>query len=85
MYYVGVSVGAYVCVCVCVCVCDSSETIEVTIIKLRTVTATSMVMHHVLITLILTFIQGHTDLHHENNKCLIISETVQAMSIKCSF
>ena len=34
-------------------------------------------MHHVLI--ILTFIQGHTDLKHENNKCLIISENVQAM------
>ena len=41
-----------------------------------------MRIHHVLIILILTFIQGHTDLNHENNKCLIISETFQAMPIK---
>ena len=41
-----------------------------------------MRMHLVLIILILTFIQGHTDLNHENNKCLIISETIQAMPIK---
>ena len=39
-------------------------------------------MHHVLIILALTFIPGHTDLNHENNKCLIISETIQAMPIK---
>ena len=31
-------------------------------------------MHHVLI-LALTFIQGHTDLNHENNNCLIVSES----------
>ena len=37
-------------------------------------------MHHMLI--ILTFIQGHTDFNHENNKCLIISETVQTIPIK---
>ena len=47
------------------------------IIKLGTMTASDMIMHHVLITLTLTFIQGHTDLNHENNKCLI-SENVQA-------
>ena len=39
-------------------------------------------MHHVLIVLTVTFIQGHTDRNHENNTCLIISETIQAMSIK---
>ena len=30
----------------------------------------------------LTFIQGHPDLNHEDNKCLIISESIQAMPIK---
>ena len=55
---------------------DSSETVEVIIIKLGTVTASDMRMHHVLIILALPFIQGHTDLNHENNKCLIISETI---------
>ena len=30
----------------------------------------------------LNFIQCHTDLTHENNKCLIISETIEAMPIK---
>ena len=37
-----------------------------------------MKMHDVLIILTLTFIQGYTD-RNENNKCLIISETVPAM------
>ena len=72
---------AKVCPCVCVCVSlarDSSETIEVIIIKL---TATDMLMHDVLIILILTFIQGHTDLNPENSKCSIISETVHAIHI----
>ena len=57
---------------------DSSETIEVTIMKLYTVTATASDMgkHHVLIIWTLIFIQGHTDLIHKNNKCSIISETV---------
>ena len=73
--------------CVCLSVCaslesDSSETIEVIIIKLGTVTASDMVRHHVLIILTSTFIQGYTDLNHENNICSIISETVQAMPIK---
>ena len=34
-----------------------------------------------LIILTLTFIQGHTDINQENNKCQIISETVQAMRL----
>ena len=58
---------------------DSSETVEVIIIKLGKVTASDMKMHHVLI--ILSFIQGHTYLNHENNICSIISETVEAMPI----
>ena len=37
-------------------------------------TASDMRMHHVLIILTLTFIQGYTDLNHENNKCSIISD-----------
>ena len=47
------------CVSVYVCVLlpsDSSETVEVTIVKLGTVTASDMRMHHVLIVLTLTFI-----------------------------
>ena len=60
---------------------DSSETIEVMIIKLGTVTASDIRMHRVLITLTGAFIQGHTDLNRKNNKCSIISETVQAMPI----
>ena len=61
---------------------DSSETIEVIIIKLGTVTASDMLMHLMLILLTLTFIQGHTDLNHESNKCPIISETIQAIPNK---
>ena len=38
-------------------------------------------MHHVLIILTWTFIQGHRDLTHEN-KYAIISKTVIAMPIK---
>ena len=41
-----------------------------------------MRMHHILIGLTLTFIQGQTDLNHENNKCLTISEIIQSMPIK---
>ena len=43
-----------------------------------------MRMRHVLIILTLTFIQGHTDLHHESIKCFIISKTIQGMTIKCA-
>ena len=63
---------------------DSSETVEIIIIKLGTVTASDMVMHHVFIILTVTFIQGHTDLNPENNKRSIISETVQAIPLKCA-
>ena len=74
------------CVSLCVCVCasltnDSLETIKVTITKLDTVTATDMRMHHVLIILSLTLIEGYTDLNHKTNniyKYLIISETVRS-------
>ena len=62
----------YVCLFVCVCVyfaSDSSETVEVIIVKLGMVDASDMIMHHVLSILTLTFIQGHTDLNRENNKC----------------
>ena len=94
-----VCVCVCVCVCACVraCVCvsvcvrvsvfmasDSSETVEVIIGTLGTVTALDMIMHHVLITLTLTIIQGHTDPNDENDKCLLISETIQAMRIKFS-
>ena len=61
---------------------NSSETVEVIVVKLGTVTASDMGMHHMLITLTLIFIQGHTDQNHENNKCLIISQTIQAMPVK---
>ena len=88
------------CVCVCVCVpsltSDASETVEVIIVKLVTVTASDMRLHHVLIILIasdmrlhhvliiltLTFIEGHTDQNHESIKCSIISETIKAVPIK---
>ena len=46
-------------------------------IKLGTVTASDMV-----IILTLPFIQGQRDHYHENNKCSIILETVQAIPIK---
>ena len=57
------------CVYVCVCACvragvraplanDSSETVEVSIVKLGTVTAAYMLMHHVFIILTLTFLDG---------------------------
>ena len=67
------------------CVCesltgDAPETIEVIIIGM--VRTSDMVMHHVLIILSLTFIQGHTILNDDNNKCSIISENVQAIPIK---
>ena len=40
-------------------------------------------MHRVLIILTLTFIQVHTDLNQEDNKCLIISETIQVCCENC--
>ena len=69
-------------VCVCVSLdCDSSDSIEDIIIKLGTVIASDMLRHQVFIKSNVTFIQGYTDLNHENNKCLIISEAIQAMPI----
>ena len=59
------------------------ELIEVIITKLGTVTASDMGMHQLFIILTLTFIQGDTYLNHENNKCSIISETVQAHQVCC--
>ena len=56
--------------------------IEVIAIKFDTVTASVTGMRHVFMLLTLTFIQGHTYFDYENNKCSIISETVQAMPIK---
>ena len=55
---------------VCV-VSASSETIEVIIVKLGTVTATDMGMHHVLIILTVTF-KVTSILILKINKCLII-------------
>ena len=57
---------------------DFLETVEIMIVKFSTMTTPDMRMHHVRIIITLAFIQGHTDLNHENNKCLIISETIQA-------
>ena len=41
-------------------------------------------MHHMVMILTLTFIQGHTDLNHEYTKYSIISlsETVESIPIK---
>ena len=66
--------------CLCVSVASHiSETRAVIAIKFDIVTASVTRMHLMLIILTLTFIQGHKYVNHENNKCLIISETVQAM------
>ena len=74
------------CVCACVRVSlasDSSVTVEleVIIVKIGTVTASDMIMHHVLI--ILTFIQGHTYLNHEKNQSSIISERLVFLVCTC--
>ena len=50
---------------------------KVMIVKLGKVTASDIRMHRVLISLTLTFTQGHTDQNLDNNKCSIISETIQ--------
>ena len=49
-----------------------SETSEAIAIKVDTVTASVTRMHHVLIIILsLTFIQGHTDLNHENDSQML--------------
>ena len=62
-------VSVCMCVCVCMCVRACVCTVQVTFVKLGMVTASDKGLHQVLIILTLSFIQGHTDLHHENNKC----------------
>ena len=52
---------------------NSSETVEVIIVKLGTVTASYMIMHHMLIILTLTFIRDHTNLNYYISKCFIIA------------
>ena len=59
-----------------------SKTSEAIAIKFDTVTASITTMYHMQTTLTLTFVESHTDLTHENNKCSTISETVQAMPNK---
>ena len=54
----------------------------VIIVKIGTVTASDMGMHHILIELTFTFIQGYIDQNHENNKCSIISEFIQTMPMR---
>ena len=49
------------CVCVCVCVCSVYVCVCVQLSIASTVTASDMIIHHVLIILALIFIQGHTD------------------------
>ena len=58
---------------------DSSETIEVTIIKFDKITVSDANASHV--NYIDLDLQSRSDFHHEN-KCLIISEIVQAIPIK---
>ena len=103
-------VRMWVCLCVCmsVCVCVPRKRfldrkLKFIVVKLVTETVSVTRMHGVLIILILTFIQDHTDRNHdeliililtiiqdhtdrnhEHNKCLIISEAIQAMPIKCA-
>ena len=65
------------CVCLSLCVSlasDFSETVKVIIIKRGTVTVSDVRIHHVLIILTLTFIQGNIDLNHEQKTCSINSE-----------
>ena len=61
--------SARACVCVSVPRKRFEDTLEVIIIKHGTLTASGMRLHLVLIIVTLTFIEGHTDLNHENDKC----------------
>ena len=70
---------------VCLCACPSQAIPRKLLFMssssiFGTVAATDMRMHHVLILLTLTFIQGHM-YPNKNNKCSVILETVQAMPI----
>ena len=68
------------CVSVCLSVASHiSETCEAIAITFDTVSASVTGMHHMLIILISTFTQGHTDLSHENKKLLVISKIDQAI------
>ena len=65
-----------VCVCVCVCVCGVACSSKRFLgICWSSLSNLAQWLPHVLIIykLTFTFIQGHTDLNHENTKCLIIS------------
>ena len=59
----------YMCMCHCVCV-HACVLCMCVCVCLGMVTASDMRMHHVLIILTMTVIQGHTDLNHENNNWL---------------
>ena len=76
-----------VCVSVCLSLAsDSSETVHAKIIKIgltKLPRTWKCIICQLYCILTLTFIQGQTDLNHENTKCSIIPEkTVQAMAIK---
>ena len=72
-----------VCLSVCLSLTSaSSETVEVIIVPIDKVIASDMGIHHVLIIMTLTSIQGHTNLNHEINTSLMISETIQAVPIR---
>ena len=65
--------------------CARSETIEVTIIKLGTVTASDINAtraNYIDLDLHSRINTDYIDFNHENNKCSIISEIVQAVPIK---
>ena len=69
------------CVRACVCACvRASQVIPRILPGIEVIIKLGMDirMHHAFIILTLTLIQGHTDLIHENNRCLIISETFQS-------
>ena len=80
--YVSVCVSVCLCVCLsvrlCVYVCPmpaiSQKPLKRQLSTLTAVTASVTRMPHVFRTLTVSFIQGHTDLHRENNKRSIISE-----------
>ena len=68
----------HVCLSVCLSVCPSQANPHH---QTWHGDSSEMRMHHVLIILTLTFIQSITDRNRDNNTCLTISETIQAMPI----